>query len=732
MLYRFDRRAAAGTLWFLLAFALAPSASASSPSRATTIKAVAVEHPPSPAGDVTDPVWKTGIVADGFTDFTTRRPAPLATTAYVLYDAKALYVGFVCDQAGVPLVATNTTNNVGFGVDDSVQILIDTSGMGNRVYTFATTPKGIRYQTSSESTRYNPVWSAFAQPTPDGWTAQMVIPLDVLRAEGGSVQSWRINAIRHVGAANEDYTWAYDATATSPTDATYWPTVTGIAVAKRATRPKPRADAYALGTAGADRRQFQTGFGTFAAQQPRNAGVDVNVPFTNTLAFVGTLNPDFSNVEVDQQTIAPQEFRRSLNEYRPFFAQGANYLDPVPGKVGINGIPDTPFYTPSIGTFDRGFKVEGTARTQSIGALDVRGPGFDDQAFGYAIGTPNQSLKLGASAVLVHHDVGNDITQSIGVSRSNVHSGEASFISMKTERGTLVTEPARAHEFSIGEILQTQRYLAIATYQDVGPQYNPVDGYTRINDARGPLGLLQFNGVGRGAVKSYSAFAFGDRYIDRSGAVHAADVSASASVTFKNLLTLSGGPSTSELRVYDQAYPVYAQPQTFRFNSHNLGLGYRDGTPGPIDASLSWGPFAAVCFGVQPQPAFCGNAPGLIQAYTHQFTLSAARPFGPYALSVEYDGTRERPYAGTADGQFLRRVSLTRSIGRDTSLSVAVRDISGTGGYAAPGVNVAASLHAKFRNQSELYVNFGTPSSTRTLDRLVLKYVFHLGGGAGT
>ena len=731
MFDRSHRRAAAGALCFLMAFGPCTSAFAS-PARETTIKAVAVEHPPSPAGDVSDPVWKTGIVADDFTDFTTRRPAPLATTAYILYDAKALYVGFVCAQAGLPLVATNTANNVGFGIDDSVQVLIDTSGVGKRVYTFATTPKGVRYQTSSESTRYNPVWSAFAQPSATGWTAQMVIPLDVLRAEGGSVQSWRINVIRHVGAANEDYTWAYDATATAPTDATHWPLVTGIAVAKQATRPKPRADVYALATAGLDRRQFQTGFGNFTDQQPRNLGADVNVPFTNTLAFVGTLNPDFSNVEVDQQTIAPQEFRRSLTEYRPFFAQGANYLDPVPGKIGINSLPDTPFYTPSIGTFDRGFKIEGTAGTQSIGALEVRGPGFDDQAFGYAIGTKNQSLRLGASAVLAHHDNGTDITQSIGLARSNIHSGESTFVALKSERGTFVTEPASARELSFGEFFQNQRYLAVATYQDVGPQYNPVDGYTRINDARGPLGVFSFNGVGRGAIKSYSAIAFADRYIDRSGAAHAADVFGNASVTFKNLLTLSGGPSTSELRVYDQGYPVYANPQTFRFNSHNVGLGYRDGTPAPIDASLAWGPFAAFCFGVQPQAAFCGPTPALVQAYTHQFSLSAARPFGPYALSLEYDGTRERPYAGTADGQFLRRVSLTRSIGPDTSFGVSLRDISGTGGYAAPGVNVAASLHAKFRNQSELYLNFGTPSSPRTLDRLVLKYVFHLGGGAGT
>ncbi len=75
---------------------------------------------------------------------------------------------------------------------------------------------------------------------------------------------------------------------------------------------------------------------------------------------------------------------------------------------------------------------------------------------------------------------------------------------------------------------------------------------------------------------------------------------------------------------------------------------------------------------------------------------------------------------------------MTRSLGSDTSFSVALRSISGTGGYAAPGVNLAASLHARFRSGGELYLTFGTPASPRTLDRALVKYVLHLGGGAGT
>jgi len=73
-----------------------------------------------------------------------------------------------------------------------------------------------------------------------------------------------------------------------------------------------------------------------------------------------------------------------------------------------------------------------------------------------------------------------------------------------------------------------------------------------------------------------------------------------------------------------------------------------------------------------------------------------------------------------------------RAIGANTNFSIALRAISGTGGFAQPGVNIAASLHHRFKNDSELFVNYGTPAAPTTLQRVVLKYVLRMGGGSGT
>src|ERR1700730_3677831 len=74
----------------------------------------AVHVAAAPAFDAVleDPIWQTAVAADEIQDLTTRRPEPLATHAYLLYDNNNLYVGFRADQTGVPINAEHSTNDV--------------------------------------------------------------------------------------------------------------------------------------------------------------------------------------------------------------------------------------------------------------------------------------------------------------------------------------------------------------------------------------------------------------------------------------------------------------------------------------------------------------------------------------------------------------------------------------------------------------------------------------------
>jgi hypothetical protein len=260
-------------------------------ARATTASgsyvAAMTKHAVGSDTSLSDPDWSRGMVTDGtrsFEDITTRSVAPLATAAYVLYDQQDLYVAFKAQQSNAPIVANQTTNNVGFGLDDFVGVGIDTSGNGATVYYFETTPRGTRYQQASESTRYSPVWRAAARVDKGAWTAVMTIPLTALHRSRGSAQSWRFNFVRGVAARGEHYTWAFDGTmqdAAIPSwppfsDAQFWPRITGIQAghATQSFRDRARADFYALGSAGGDRNLFVQANGTFAPEHVRWLGAD--------------------------------------------------------------------------------------------------------------------------------------------------------------------------------------------------------------------------------------------------------------------------------------------------------------------------------------------------------------------------------------------------------------------------------------------------------------------------
>ena len=707
---------------------------------------------------ISAPGWRDGAIplGGGFEDLTTRTIAPHATQVWMLYDARNLYVAFRAEQRGTPITATQTTNDVGFGTDDFVGVEIDTSGAGSNVYFFETTPRGVRYEQASENARYRPVWQSAAAIQGDSWSAVMIIPLDVMRIRGGANQTWRINFIRNVAAPAEHYTWAYDGVMQEGsvgngwplfTDARFWPSWTGISTgAAAAIRPKPRTEIYALDSIGRDRKLFQQANGIFLPETIRNAGIDLTYPLTSTINFVGTLNPDFSNVEIDQQTIAPQEFRRFLQEYRPFFAQGASFLNPNQAPAGGNEL----FYSPSVGPFDRGAKVEGTFGRQAFGVLNFRGfdrttgNTFDDTAFGYTHTLQDRTFLWWADGVMAHHSLfGDDTTVEAGIKGRNLKNGFVYGINDASEHGSWVPQGV-AHTLNGFIDVHKPNYEWNLDYVDISPNYNPIDGITANSDIRG-FSFFADAGGSTKEVKNFIVFLNADRYLDRSGAVHQADASVFLNATFKNAFSIGMGPSIDELRSYSlvdpkafstdcndpnlprsyfTGYPGYFCGRADTFNLSTFSVGYRDGTPTPIDFQMAYGKFG---FGfVGPND----NGPD----YMHIYSLTTSRPIGRVlSLGLEYDGNFERAMtSGALDSQWLRRVSLGAQLGPYENFTISLRSINGRGGFSPPGTNLAAAYHHRFRSGDELFLNFGTPASPRTLDRFIVKYLFRFGSDAGT
>jgi hypothetical protein len=506
--------------------------------------------------------------------------------------------------------------------------------------------------------------------------------------------------------------------------------------AAKAFKPKPRLEVFALGSIGNDRDIFVQPDGTLETTPVRNVGLDFSYPLTPTTNFVGTLNPDFSNVEIDQQTIAPQEFARQLQEFRPFFAQGAQYVSSPYTYSNFLGPGNEVFYSPSIGAFDRGGKIEGTYGLQSFGVLSFRGydqetgDTFDDTAFGWRHALPNDSFQYWADGVLANHSIsGNDQTLEGGFKLRNPKSGLSAIFDTAVETGSWVPDGI-AHSTTGFIDVHHPNYEIDAGYADITPYYNPIDGYTSNSDIRGPQGSVNLVGSSPG-IKNFSLYTAADRFLDASGAVHESDFGTFLSAVFSNGIAINGmGPTISSLRGYDQpsgpgctgpslgttffgGAPCYRNGANVAYNLMSVPVGYRDGTPRPLDASAAWG-------------SFDGN-------WVHEYTISTARPLGSRAtLALEYDGTYELPLAGgPLNSQFLRRVTININTGTDSNFTFALRGINGTGGFATPGLNVAAAFHARFSN-GDLYLNYGTPAANATLTRFIVKYVFRAGSEEGT
>jgi hypothetical protein len=698
--------------------------------------AVRVDTPLTLDAKFADPRWASAFSDDGFTDLGQRGPAPTRTTVAVFYDDANLYVGFKLQQT-VALVASQRTDNVGFGSDDFVGIAVDPAGNGEHAFMFETTPLGTRYQQSEETSRFTPVWYTQAVPTQDGWNAMLIVPLGVLKIPSNGAQHWKVNFVRATVGSNEHDSWAWSplmADGTVPqnwptfADARYWKPLAGVNLQHAAEVPHPRAEVYGLGSGGGGREQFVDPVGNAITRTPRLTGIDLAYPITPSISAVAAVDPDFSNVEIDQQTIAPQQLQRNLTEYRPFFAQGANYIDSNRDGFQWNLPLDRLFYSPGLGVLNSGIKVEGTSGIRSIGVLEARGDDgpdggkFDDVAWGLLHRRESNTLALWANGVMAHHTTGFDNSYEIGGYGRSKASGLVYAAQFGQENGSFVSKVSDAQQ--VRAFIDIQRggpnfgFEGALSYNDIGPQFHPVDGFTNLADIRGPNIFFDWvRTMGPGSsLKNFDLFFNADRWVDRSGNVHAADADYFLNFRTKHAQRYTLGDSVGELRDYNgsvySGFPNgYANAVEQPFVLKDLEAHFGEGEPRSLNLAYQFGPFGS--FNLNEYVTGAG------------FALGGGRTF-----SVDYDGTRERPFVGgPSDNQWLRRFAYAMPFGPQGTFTVSYRDISGTGGFALPGHNFALGIDKKFSNQSELFVNFGTPASQKTIDRFLVKYLIRLNGG---
>ncbi len=652
--------------------------------------------------------WAHAVVVTLANDFTNRRAAKRPTLVYVEQDATGLDIAFNVIQKS-RVVASTRSNGPGVFGDDYVLVALEPQGVEGFSYQFVANARGARFQTSSENSAYTPHWTAAGRRTKTGYFVTMHIPFAIIRSNGSHV--WKAQFERFSVRSNSIDVWSYDRNATNPADPLYSGKLYGVeaAVAARRTsaaRPAARFQPYLLGIA----RSTASGGAT------SQVGLDMAVPITPTASFVGSFHPDYSNVEIDQQTISPTAFPRQYQEVRPFFTQLDNAFNDT---AGCAACPQT-LYTPGIPTFRQGYGVEGTQGPVTFAGFDAVGTQRTDIADAVDVTrtTKRWSGQVDLQRVAVNSPNFLDTTSSINGGYSSTRGHWLVYGNYARENGTFVSDPSQARYGELGAALQTATTEFLVARQFVGAQFNPIDGYEAQSDIGGYFALGQqiFHFSKKSPLLDIFLFGTAARFWNHNALPAQSNASYQINIDWKNLWSV---------HLFQQSQFVLAS------NGEYLPFTVGNG----VDVGYNLNSNFAKSLMFADGPYYHGHASAWQFSDTVPVRKKISLSINMYENSYQSSEVSEPSF-----NEWLNDASLNWQFSRDASLSLGARRINGINlptYYAAPNFapmfadNLSAAFHY-LHGHNEFYLVYGDPNAFTTTPAVFFKWIFYAGAGKGT
>lgn len=295
-------------------------------------------------GVLNDSTWNHAeIKSDFFMKFPNDQGTPVRkTTVQLSYDDKFLYVAFTCFDSGKSIVQS-LKRDIGHIDNDGVALVIDPQNSHTNGFFFVVNAMNAQsedqvslIQDNQLTWSWNNKWFSATKKYTDRWTAEMAIPFKTLRYPPGKAL-WGINFLR-VDMKNNEYSgWTNVPTNFKIYNMGY----TGALVWDNAPAGAGQnivAIPFVTANMETDREHNRS------AKFSSSAGIDSKIALSSAANLDLTLNPDFSQVEVDQQVTNLTRYDIFLPEKRSFFLENADIF----GEFGIPGLI-TPFYSRRIG-----------------------------------------------------------------------------------------------------------------------------------------------------------------------------------------------------------------------------------------------------------------------------------------------------------------------------------------------------------------------------------------------
>jgi hypothetical protein len=301
-------------------------------------------------GHLDEQAWATAPRQGGFTQRFPKDGAKASqdTQFAVVYDDDAIFVGVWANDPEPAKIRRTLTRRDVDALSDAVLIGIDSFHDKRTAFVFQINAAGVQrdmmlFDDMAQDDTWDAVWTGNVAVTPQGWTAEVRIPLNQLRFAGGEHHEWGLQVVRMVARNQEQSAW-------SP-----WPR-TGNQVVSRfgvvdgiqVTKPARRLELLPYASGGVQTQPTDEGDPLNPSTSALgNAGLDVKYGLGPAFTLSATINPDFGQVEADPSQVNLSANELFFAEKRPFFTEGVD-LFKLPIGSGGNQIEGA-FYSRRIG-----------------------------------------------------------------------------------------------------------------------------------------------------------------------------------------------------------------------------------------------------------------------------------------------------------------------------------------------------------------------------------------------
>ena len=321
-------------------------------------------------GILDEPAWLTAEIATHFQRVlpTDTGFAIAQTEVRVIYDQSTLYVGIVCyDPTPGKRPVESLRRDFNFLKNDNFIVFIDTYNDQTNGFAFGVSAAGAQWDGvqangGTVNLDWDIKWRSAVKNYKDRWVAEFAIPFRSIRYNGGE-KEWGINFSRLDLKTNEKSSWApmprQFATATLAfTGSLVWDKPLPPSGLRFSLIPYVSAKATQNTEAG-------EGFKTST-----NAGIDAKAILSTSMNLDLTVNPDYSQVEVDNQVTNLDRFELFFPEKRQFYLENSDLF----AQLGNDNL--RPFFSRRIGlesSVQAGARLSGKiGNNWRIGLMDIQ------------------------------------------------------------------------------------------------------------------------------------------------------------------------------------------------------------------------------------------------------------------------------------------------------------------------------------------------------------------------